>query len=58
MIRRFVFWGFTCRNSSKQSGRTCARTLGISHTWLQKLAREFTADPKEMWRLQAADTPA
>jgi hypothetical protein len=26
--------------------------LGIGHTWLQKLVREYQADPNEMWRLQ------
>jgi hypothetical protein len=53
MIRRFVFQWFTCRGS-RPSGRAWARGLGISHTWLQKLVREFTAYPSEMWRLQRA----
>jgi hypothetical protein len=51
MIRRLVFWWFTSRNHTKPSGRAWARELGVSHTWLQKLVREFTADPSEMWRL-------
>ncbi len=51
MIRRFAFQWFTGGN--KPSGRAWARELGISHTWLQKLVREFTADPSKMWRLQA-----
>jgi hypothetical protein len=42
-------------SSSKPSGREWARQLGISHTWLQKLVRKFTADSKEMRRLQAAN---
>jgi len=54
MIRRFVFWWFTCRDRSKPSGRDWARQLGVSHTWLQKLVRGFKADPSDMWRLQAA----
>lgn len=54
MVRRFAFQWFTCRGS-KPSGREWARALGISHTWLQKLVRQFTADPKEMWRVQAAN---
>jgi hypothetical protein len=54
MIRRFVFWWFTCLNRSKPSGRAWARELGISHTWLQELVREFRADPSEMWWLQVA----
>jgi hypothetical protein len=53
MIRRLVFWWSTCRDRRKPSGRDWARQLGISHTWLQKLVREFTADPSEMWRLRA-----
>jgi len=54
MIWRLVFWWFTGRNHTKPSGRDWARQLGISHTWLQKLVREFTADPSEMRRLQIA----
>jgi hypothetical protein len=53
MIRRYVFHWYTGR-SKKPSGRDWARQLGISHTWLQKLVREFKEDPSEMWRLQAA----
>jgi hypothetical protein len=53
MIRRFAFQWFT--GGRKPSGRAWARQLGISHTWLQKLVRQFRADPKEMWRLQAAN---
>jgi hypothetical protein len=54
MIRRFAFQWFTCRDASRPSGRDWARQLGISHTWLQKLVRQFQADPGEMRRLQAA----
>jgi transposase len=53
MIRRYVFVWYTGRGS-KPSGRDWARQLGISHTWLQKLVREFKADPGEMLRLQVA----
>lgn len=52
IIRRLVFQWFTCRDRSRPSGRAWARGLGISHTWLQKLVREFTGDPGKMWRLQ------
>jgi len=31
------------------------RQLGITHTWLQKLVREFEADSDEGWRLLAAE---
>ena len=54
MIRRYVFQWLTCRDRSRPSGRAWARDLGISHTWLQKLVREFTTDPSTMWRLQRA----
>src|SRR5208282_971663 len=49
MIRRYVFLWYTAR-SKKPSGREWARQLGISHTWLQKLVRQFQADPIEMYR--------
>jgi len=52
MIRRYVIQWLTCRDRNKPSGRAWARALGISHTWLHKLVREFKADPSEMWRLQ------
>jgi len=55
MIRRFTFQWFTCRDSNKPSGRSWARQLGVSHTWLQKLVREFQRNPDEMWRLQLAE---
>lgn len=48
MIRRFVWQWFTCRDRSKPSARHWARQLGISHVWLLRLVREFTADPSEM----------
>jgi hypothetical protein len=49
MIRRYVFQWFTCRGT-RPSGREWARQLGISHTWLRKLVREFQADPSKMYR--------
>jgi len=54
MIRRYVFQWFTSRGN-KPSGRAWARALGISHTWLQKLVRQFQTDPSQMWRLQRAN---
>lgn len=50
-IRRYVFLWYTGRGQ-KPSGRGWARQLGISHTWLQKLVRQFQADPSEMYREQ------
>jgi hypothetical protein len=54
MIRRFVWQWMTCRDRNKPSARSWAKQLNVSHTWLQKLIREFKKDPAEMWRLQAA----
>jgi len=51
MIRRHVFQWFTCRGTWP-SGHAWARDLGISHTWHQKLVREFRADPSKMYREQ------
>ncbi len=48
-IRRYAFLWHTGRGQ-KPSGREWARQLGISHTWLQKLVREFQVDPSEMHR--------
>ena len=50
MIRRYVFQWLTCRDRNRPSGRAWARQLGISHTWLQKLLRQFLANPSEIQR--------
>jgi hypothetical protein len=41
-IQRLVYLWLTCRDRSKPSGRAWAKGLGISHTWLQMLVREFS----------------
>jgi transposase len=51
MVRRFVFQWFTCRGT-RPSGRAWARQLGVSHSWVKKLIREFQADPSKMYRGQ------
>jgi hypothetical protein len=56
-IQRFAFQWLSCRDRNRPSGRTWARELGISHTWLQKLIREITADPSKMRGLQAYGDP-
>ena len=48
IIRRYAFLWYTARGK-RPSGRDWARQPG-SHTCLQKLVREFTADPSKMWR--------
>jgi hypothetical protein len=57
MVRRLVFWWLTCRDRNRPSERAWARQLRISHTWLQKLVREFKADPMKMRKLQAYGDP-
>jgi hypothetical protein len=55
MIRRFAFLWFTSRDKNRPSGRSWARQLGVSHTWFQKLIREFRHDETEMWGLQRSE---
>ena len=55
MVRRYVFYWTGCRDKSRPSGRGWAKQLGISHTWLQKLVREFEVDPSAMQMIQAAN---
>jgi hypothetical protein len=57
MIRRLVLLWYTCVDSNRPSGRAWARQLSISHTWLQKLIREFKTEPEEMRRLQSYGDP-
>jgi hypothetical protein len=57
IIRRYVIQWLTCRDRGRPSGRAWARQLCVSHTWLQKLVREFTADPSKMRQLQRAGDP-
>jgi hypothetical protein len=49
MIRRLVFLWFTGQDR-RPSAREWARGLGISHTWMQRLIRQFRADPSQMIR--------
>ena len=50
MIRRFVWQWMTCRDRNRPSERSWARQLGVSHTWVQKLVKQFQADPSELQR--------
>lgn len=52
MVRRYVLLWLTCRDASRPSGRSWAKQLGISHTWLQKVVRALKANPEEMRKLQ------
>jgi hypothetical protein len=50
VIRRLVWQWFHSREPDKWSGRAVARWLRVSHTWIQKLVRQFATDPSEMLR--------
>jgi hypothetical protein len=50
MIRRFVWQWMTCRDRNRPSERSWARQLGVSHTWVQKIVKQFQANPSEMQR--------
>lgn len=52
VIRRLVWQWFTFRGSGKWSGRAVGRRLGVSHTYIQKLVREFAIDPSRVQRQQ------
>jgi hypothetical protein len=47
-IAQNAFLWYTGRGQ-KPSGRAWGLPTGISHTWLQKLVRQFQADPTEMY---------
>jgi len=46
------------RGRGKWSGRAVSRQLGVSHTYIQKLVREYAADPSSMLRDQRLFGPA
>jgi transcriptional regulator with XRE-family HTH domain len=48
VIKRLVYQWSTYRGLGKWSGRAVARRLGVTHTYIQKLLRQFHADPGEM----------
>jgi hypothetical protein len=57
VIKRLVWQWFTYRGPDKWSARALARWLGVSHTYIQKLVREFMTDPSEMQREAYRHTP-
>lgn len=50
MIRRFVWQWLTCKDFNKPSLRSWARQLGVSHEWVRKLVKHFTANPAQMYQ--------
>jgi len=47
-VVRCLAWQWFIRREPQCSGRAIARKLGVSHTYIQKLSREFAADPEGM----------
>ncbi len=58
VIKRLVWQWFTYRGPGKWSGRAVAQRLGVTHTYIQKLVREFVRDPNEMQREVRLHGPA
>jgi hypothetical protein len=56
MIRRYVWWWFTCRDRSKPSGRAWAKQFGVSHL-ASKATSEFKANPNLVRRIEAYGDP-
>jgi hypothetical protein len=49
-IKRLVWRWYTHTGpgTTRESGRVVARHLGVSHTYIQKLCRQFANDPSQM----------
>ncbi len=58
MIRRLVWQWFTYQGPGKWSARAVGRRLGVSHTYIQKLVREFAVDPSKIERVVRSSHPA
>lgn len=57
LIRRLA-WQWLRSQEPKCSGRALARQLNVSHTWIQKLTREFHRNPATMQREERVHGPA
>jgi hypothetical protein len=53
VIKRLVWQWLIYPELHRWSGRSIARHLGVSHTYVQKLRRKFMCDPTEMQRWYA-----
>ena len=58
IIKRLVWQWFTYRGPGKWSVRGLARWLDVSHTYIQKLVRQFRTDASEMQREALRHTAA
>lgn len=58
VIKSLVWQWFNSQEPQKWSARKVARWLGVTHTYVQKLVREFKKDPSEMHRQARFSGPA
>jgi hypothetical protein len=58
VIKRLVWQWLTYHGPGKWSGRTVAAWLGVSHTYVQNLVREFLADQSKRKREVCSSHPA
>ncbi len=58
VIKRLAWQWFTYRGPGKWSARAVGSRLGVSHTYIQKLVREFVADPSKIERDVRGSHPA
>jgi transposase len=52
LIVRLLVWQWYTGQGPKCSGRAISRRVGVSHAYVQKLVREFEANPSEIQRQQ------
>jgi hypothetical protein len=57
-IKRLVWQWFTYQGPEKWYARAISRRLGVSHTYFQKLVREFVADPSKIEQAVRSTHPA
>lgn len=50
--------GYVINRRNRQSARRLARKLGVSHTWVNRLVREFKANPTKQERQESMWGPA
>jgi hypothetical protein len=58
VIRLLVWQWFEYRGPGKWSARSVARRLGVTHTYIQKLVREFATNPIRIVREVRSSYPA
>jgi transposase len=58
LIRLLAWQWFEYRGPVKWSTRSLARRLGVSHTYIQKLVREFVTNPSRILREVRSSHPA